>query len=357
MAGSRGRAAKRIAETLEIVANLEPGGAEGGGGGGRKRGAPSPGPGGLSRRSFLKAAATTAAAAAWPFGPLGFGPCSARFFTDAERATLEALCDRILPPDDDPGARALGAPAYVERLLTAFDGPEPPFLYTGGPFSGRYPYPDPATGTASSSFPPDGFVHPAPPSPLQELYWRAWILGGDAAGLPAFLTAQRGGTLRGLRDVYREGLAIVDQVATAEKGAPFASLAVDDQDAVLAKLDVPGVFPADPVRGQSFLDLVIQHTLEGCFGSPEYGGNTGRAGWALLGIEGDSQPLGYSIYDATTDSYVERPGHPVSGPNPDEVASDGSLAPLPLTADGQAIQENIADLTGMIEQVLPGACF
>lgn len=318
----------------------------------------------LSRRAFLQAIALGAAAFAWPAGVFGGmrrslrdgALATPRFLDDHEFATLEALCDRILPPDHDPGAKQLGAARYVERLLTAFDTGDTPFLYTGGPFSGRNPYPDTATGTASSVFPPNSFTTPIPLSSVQELYWRAEILGAKAAGLPKHIEQQWGGTLRGLRDVYRDSLAIVDGVATAHAGAAFVDLDVASQDAVLALLDQTGVFPADPVRGQTFLDVVIRHTLEGCFSAPEYGGNDGGSGWRMLGIEGDSQPLGYSIYRAPGDDLAERPEHPISTANPDEIATGGALVPIPLTPDGDAVQKTISEYTALLEQLVPGAC-
>ncbi|HTY19847.1 MAG TPA: gluconate 2-dehydrogenase subunit 3 family protein [Myxococcota bacterium] len=313
----------------------------------------------LSRRSFLKAIGLLSAAVAWPGGCRLLSPRSApagTFFTDAERATLEALVDRIIPPDADPGARQLGAAAYIEQLLTAFDG-DTPFIFAGGPFSNRNPYPDNSTGAPGTIFPPDAFAIPAPLGPLQDLYWRAEILGGDAAGLPEFLTAQRGGTLVGLRDVYRAGLATVDSVAQSSKGALFAALGTADQDAVLAQLDTPAVFPVDPIRHQSFMDIVIAHTIEGCFSAPEYGGNAGGAGWQMLGIEGDDQPLGYSIYSISAQGYVERPDHPMSTPNPDEIGPSGQLVPRPLSADGDFIQSSIQSQTAVLEPIGHGACF
>ena len=72
--------------------------------------------------------------------------------------------------------------------------------------------------------------------------------------------------------------------------------------------------PAD----QDFVDLVTGHTIEGMFCAPEYGGNTNRIGWELIGYDGDSQPLGYSIFDETTMTYNERPDKPNSTANPDE---------------------------------------
>ena len=316
----------------------------------------------LSRRDFLRTVSVGTAAIVRPIAcreapiPRGAAAYSPRFFDDAEFATLEALCDRILPPDHDPGARELGAARYIERLLTAFDGGEVPFLFAGGPTSDRNPYPDPQTGMPSATFPTNAFATPIPPSALQALHWRAELYGGEAAGLPPHVESQWGGTLRGLREIYKEGLVIVDEVSVAQAGAPFRELAAAEQDAVLAALDQPGVFPNDPVRGATFLDQLIRHTIEGCLAAPEYGGNQDGAGWRMVGLEGDSQPLGYANYVAPSDSVVERAGHPLSTPNPDEVAADGSLAPRPLSADGAQVQTAIAEFTSVLEALLPGAC-
>src|SRR5215831_959733 len=97
----------------------------------------------LSRRQFLRAAAVVLGALALPYSRAerAWARAKGRFFTRSERATLEALCDRIIPPDDTPGAAALGAGRYIEIMLTAFDRGTPR-IYAGGPFSGRTPFPN-----------------------------------------------------------------------------------------------------------------------------------------------------------------------------------------------------------------------
>ncbi len=113
------------------------------------------------RRRFLGLIGGGAASLALPLPPLVLGGCgngsgaTHRFFTPAERATLEALVDRIFPADHDPGALALGAVSYIERLLTAFEGADPPRIYAGGPLSGRQPFADPATSVTDA----DGRFH------------------------------------------------------------------------------------------------------------------------------------------------------------------------------------------------------
>jgi len=312
----------------------------------------------LTRRQFLwVSGAVAAAASATPprVARAFFFSQGERFFTDAQFSTLEALVDRILPPDQDPGGKELGVAVYVERLLTTFDR-SGAGLYRRGPFSGRTPYPDYRLGIPSMRFPENEFLRSIRPSRLQEIYWRAQLYGSQAAGIPPAMDAAQGGPLIGLRDLYPQGLADVDRVAVSTAGLPFAQLSVADQDSVLAQLDSPGVLPVDPRTGKTFLDIVIQHVLEGSFSAPEYGGNEKTQGWQMLGIEGDNQPLGYSIFSFELGTYRERPDHPMSTPNPDEIAPDGSLAPKPLTPDGAAIQKAITATAGALDLLVPGAC-
>jgi hypothetical protein len=301
----------------------------------------------LGRREFLKALGVVLAALAMPLTRAERAIARARggFFTKQERATLEALVDRIIPPDDGtPGGKALGAARYIEGLLTALDKRKTR-LYAGGPFSGRNPYPDAKHGTPSRKRPPNRFKKFIAPTRLQELFWRGELFG--TAGIPelAAIDAQLGGPKMGLRDLYRASLPQVDRVAQMTKGGPFATLSPADQDAVLAMLD-QGAFQPDPRRGANFMDILIRHTIEGCFSVPEYGGNAKGQGWALIGLEGDSQPLGYSIFSEATGGYVERADHPMSTANPDEL-SGGVVVPKPLGPDGQKVQDTIVMLTSI----------
>jgi gluconate 2-dehydrogenase subunit 3-like protein len=303
----------------------------------------------LSRRQFLKALGALLAALATPvtWAERAFAAARGRFLTRRELATLEALCDRILPPDQDPGAQHLGAAAYIDHMLAAFD-PRVPRIFAGGPFSNRNPFPDNEDGTASHRRPRDAFRRFIPLTRTQELRWRAELFG--SASLPgADFNDAALGALRGLRDVYREGLATVNQAAQMMGGRPFAQLSPDDQDRVFRALDTGHAFAPDPRRGNfSFIDLLIQHTLEGCFAAPEYGGNRRSLGWRMLGLEGDDQPLGYSLFSTAKQDYNERPDHPMSTPNPDEIdPASGALRPRPITADAAHVQQSIITLSGL----------
>ena len=44
----------------------------------------------------------------------------------------------------------------------------------------------------------------------------------------------------------------------------------------------------------SFTALLFEHTIEGLYAAPEYGGNRGLAGWKDIAFPGDIQPRGYT---------------------------------------------------------------
>jgi gluconate 2-dehydrogenase gamma chain len=72
----------------------------------------------LRRRKFLQIAAVAGASgAAVSCG----GPTSSwRFFTDSEAQTLAAICEQIIPADQDPGAREAGIVNFIDRQLEQF---------------------------------------------------------------------------------------------------------------------------------------------------------------------------------------------------------------------------------------------
>src|SRR5438552_8903720 len=181
----------------------------------------------LGRRQFLKGLGALLAALAAPATSVrrAYAAARGRFFTGREFATLSALCDRVIPPDQDPGARALGAARYIERMLTAFDH-RTPLVFAGGPFSNRNPFPDNDDGTPSGRRPRNAFRRFIPLTRVQELRWRAELFGSASVPGADFNDAALG-PLHGLRDVYRASLARVDEVARMVAGNDFVALAAD----------------------------------------------------------------------------------------------------------------------------------
>jgi len=180
-----------------------------------------------------------------------------RFFTDHEAAVIEAATARIAPgPADDPaeaghpGAREAGVTRYIDMMLGALDtldGPAP-MIFAGGPWSNRH-----APG-------PDHMASFLPLDPVARIAWRR--------------------RLEDWRQQYRQGVADLDSLTG---GGDFTNAARADQDRILA---------GDAVG--AFRPLLFEHTIEGLYASPEYGGNRGLAGWRDIRYPGDVQPRGYA---------------------------------------------------------------
>jgi len=260
----------------------------------------------LGRRELIRWAGALAAAQALPGCSSSSGvsppppPPSppASFLTAAQKDTLAAFADYIMPPDHQPGGSALGVVTYVENLLTALDG-KTPLIFAGGPYSGRQPYAT-ADGAVGKTFPPDSFKTFLPLDRYREAAWKLRLFG--SSGVP-------GGGINdkalGKTVGYRKQVPDALDAANASSKAPLTTKT--------PAAEVTKAWNALPADAQVLLTELV---IEGCFSSPEYGGNAKLGGFDICHFEGDSQPLGYSMYDEATRSYNERPDAPVSKPNP-----------------------------------------
>jgi hypothetical protein len=179
---------------------------------------------------------------------------ASRFFTGHEAAVVEAATARIAPgPSDDPaeaghpGAREADVTGYIDTTLSMFTQPGTPKVFAGGPWSNRH-----TSG-------PDLMAMFLPIDPVTKIAWEKRISGWQRQ--------------------YRAGIASLDKLA----GGDFSTVSAAKQDTILAKASV-----------STFLSLLFEHTIEGLYSNPEYGGNRGLAGWTDIKYPGDSQPRGYT---------------------------------------------------------------
>jgi hypothetical protein len=158
----------------------------------------------------------------------------------------------------------------------------------------------------SYEFPDNAFLEILPPTRMQELSFRIELDGAAAVpngGINAVLATQDpgaplSGTWPGLRALYREAVAELNAYAASQGAPDFASL---DDEQKLAALNA-----TDP----RFVAAFLANLAEGMFCAPEYGGNRDLAGWRDYTYDGDSQPLGHTLYDATTETLYDRPDQP-----------------------------------------------
>jgi gluconate 2-dehydrogenase gamma chain len=85
------------------------------------------------------------------------------------------------------------------------------------------------------------------------------------------------GALKTSRPAYTTGLAAVNAQAQSLKGTAFARLSPADQDAVLSDIQKTSA---------QFFNLIRNHTIQGTFSDPFYGGNANFIGWDLIGYPG-----------------------------------------------------------------------
>jgi len=207
----------------------------------------------ISRRQLLATAAycaagTVAARARMISGALPWHPDAGtpphpvrpgpwQFFTADEARAIEALADRIIPPDPKtPGGKESGCAVYLDRQLA-------------GPY-----------GRAEGDYDKGPFM---PGLPNQ---------GRQSKNGPA--------------QQYRDWLAALDTYCLAHHGNKhFAELSDADKDAVLHALD-EGKAKFEGVDGKKFVAQAVKDIQMGFFADPIYGGNRDMAGWKLIGFPG-----------------------------------------------------------------------
>jgi gluconate 2-dehydrogenase gamma chain len=109
--------------------------------------------------------------------------------------------------------------------------------------------------------------------------------GATEARAAHYIDRALAGALASSREAYRAGLAALDAYARSSRGAPFAQLSAADQDLVLTDVET-GVATGFGASPTAFFNLVRNHTIQGTFCDPYYGGNANFAGWDLIGYPG-----------------------------------------------------------------------
>jgi gluconate 2-dehydrogenase gamma chain len=207
------------------------------------------------RRIFLKQIATTVGAV-----PLGLGAtvvtggiaaavapsASAQdpapiahawhFFDGNEGRAAEAAVARLIPADDaGPGAKEAGVAVFIDLQLAGAWGAGD-HLYRQTPF---------LAGTPQQGY--------------------------QLAFTPA--------------EMFRLGLAQLDEASRKAHRLAFADLTQEQQDALLAGAE-QGKLDFGALPSAAFFAALLDATMEGFFSDPIYGGNRDKIGWKLVGFPG-----------------------------------------------------------------------
>ena len=188
----------------------------------------------LTRRQALKQAGRTGAAGALALAlpPWLVKAGGAAALAPSRQATLRAAVARIVPASGpgDWSAADVGADNYILTLLSGTAR-----IYAGGPYRSR-------------------FARFQKLSRIKRVGWRREV--------------------RRLRALYAQGLVQLDSMA----GGNFAAAPASVQDAILTELDD---------SGSGFFGALYNHTLEGTYSHPVYGGNRDYRVWKAYGYAGD----------------------------------------------------------------------
>jgi gluconate 2-dehydrogenase gamma chain len=109
--------------------------------------------------------------------------------------------------------------------------------------------------------------------------------GAREARAAHYIDRALGGALASSRQAYANGLASLDRYAQSSRGKRFIDLSHTDQDSVLIDVET-GAATGFAGSSAQFFALVLNHTRQGMFGDPYYGGNASFIGWDLLGYPG-----------------------------------------------------------------------
>jgi gluconate 2-dehydrogenase gamma chain len=109
--------------------------------------------------------------------------------------------------------------------------------------------------------------------------------GATEAHAVHYIDRALGDALASSRQAYTAGLAALDEYARSSRGAPFADLPAVDQDSVLIDVET-GTATGFTGSSAAFFAMVLNHTHQGTFGDPYYGGNANFVGWDLIQYPG-----------------------------------------------------------------------
>ncbi len=109
--------------------------------------------------------------------------------------------------------------------------------------------------------------------------------GASEAGVTEYIDRGLAGFMRDLQGTYRNGLLALRELTATMSSLPFTDSGADVQQDVVTAMDQLAVSEPDNFLGQ-FFRIVREHTIQGFFGDPAYGGNRNVIGWKLVGFPG-----------------------------------------------------------------------
>jgi hypothetical protein len=184
------------------------------------------------RQALIKAGAVSAGVALAPVLARRAAAAATGPLNSSQLRTLHAAVARIVPAQSsgDWSAADVGADRYIVTLLSGTSQ-----IYAGGPIRAF-------------------FANFQSLSRVKQIGWSREVAR--------------------LRRLYQRGLTELDRLALGD----FAAIPTELQDAILTVLDD---------EGSDFFTALFNHTMEGVYAHPVYGGNQNFRVWQTLGYAGD----------------------------------------------------------------------
>ena len=204
------------------------------------------------------------------------------FFNIHEAETVDAIVARILPGSaDDPGAREAGVVFYIDQALGGSNFGFTQKTYQQGPF--LVVTEEPVTVEASSR---------------RDVYDFVPMPGDDVSryGFQSVLSPQ---------EIYRRGIEFIDAFSQSQFQQDFVNLTPEQQDQILTAMAEDTATGFEGPSGRAFFTQLRNHTIEGMFGDPMYGGNRDMVGWKLIGYPGAQRF--YTPEDIKNQSFQREP--------------------------------------------------
>jgi gluconate 2-dehydrogenase gamma chain len=106
--------------------------------------------------------------------------------------------------------------------------------------------------------------------------------GALECGAANYIDVQMADYLAPQKEGWIAGLDALDEFAKQTQGAAFAELSADKRDLLLTAISGND----GPQNLRTFFNTARTYTMQGTFGDPHYGGNTGGKGWDIIRYPG-----------------------------------------------------------------------
>ncbi|MEW5977331.1 MAG: gluconate 2-dehydrogenase subunit 3 family protein [Acidobacteriota bacterium] len=119
----------------------------------------------------------------------------------------------------------------------------------------------------------------------EQIYPKDDYAGAREVGVPDFIE-------RALREahpdwlaIYRMGLNATDAASRSRYGLGFCQVSFEQQMTLLVQME-KGTLPQEGwgrLDAREFFQMVRDHTMQGAYSHPKYGGNRDKAAWDMIG--------------------------------------------------------------------------